>query len=161
MKEQHPPMAANTVPVQTTTGYPAPFADTVAGRHKRKLGEAFGLQRFGVNLTELQPGAASALAHHHALQDEFIYVLEGRLTLELDEARHPLVAGDCIGFPHGSGVAHRLVNESNAPARYLEMGDRTPLDEVAYPGEDLLARADAQGRWRFYHADGRPWEDDH
>ncbi len=160
MTEQRPPTAAEAVPVQTTTGYPPPFAGEVTGRHKRKLGDAFGLSRFGVNLTELQPGAASALAHYHALQDEFIYVLEGHLTLELGTERYRLGPGDCVGFPHGTGVAHRLVNESEAPARYLEMGDRTPLDEVLYPGRDLRACADAQGRWRFLHADGKPWQKD-
>jgi uncharacterized cupin superfamily protein len=47
------------------TNYPDPFAKRVAGRERRRLGEAFGLRNFGVNLTRLEPGAESALRHRH------------------------------------------------------------------------------------------------
>ena len=46
---------------QGQTFYPDPFKQVVAGRTKRKLGDVFGLTNFGVNLTHLEPGAASAL----------------------------------------------------------------------------------------------------
>lgn len=39
------------------THYPEPFASWVSGRDKRRLGDAFGLSNFGVNLTRLRPGA--------------------------------------------------------------------------------------------------------
>ena len=42
------------------TIYPAAFAQRVAGRTKRKLGDVFDLSNFGVNLTHLEPGSASA-----------------------------------------------------------------------------------------------------
>jgi len=61
--------------------YPAPFRAVCAGRHKTALGNAVGLAQFGVNLTRLEPGAASALRHWHENEDEFVYVLEGEITL--------------------------------------------------------------------------------
>ncbi|MGE5657903.1 MAG: cupin, partial [Actinomycetota bacterium] len=51
------------------TIYPEPYASLVKGRQKRKLGEYFGLNNFGVNLTHLLPGAISALAHSHSKQE--------------------------------------------------------------------------------------------
>ncbi len=124
---------------------------------KRKLGGFFDLTRFGINLTELEPGAISALAHHHLKQDEFIYILEGHATVVIADEEYDMEPGDCIGFPAGTGVAHQLINRSEAPVRYLEVGDRTMGDVVEYPYDDLAAHADERGVWVFFHKDGRPY----
>lgn len=136
--------------------YPPPFDARVAGRDKKALGEVFGLRRFGVNLTRLAPGAQSSLRHAHAVQDEFVFVLEGTPVLHTDAGETVLAPGMCAGFRAGSGDAHHLVNTGNADAVYLEIGDRTPGDRVHYPDDDLVAHADGRG-WRFQHKDGRPY----
>jgi uncharacterized cupin superfamily protein len=64
--------AADVAPRARQSIYPQPFADRMAGRTKRVLGDAFGLSNFGVNLTELAPGAISSLRHSHAIQEEFV-----------------------------------------------------------------------------------------
>jgi uncharacterized cupin superfamily protein len=152
------PIPARAVPAaEKKSVYPAPFTAVVEGRTKRKLGEFFGLANFGVNLTELAPGTASALLHHHAEQDEFIYVLEGSPTLVLGSAEHPLRAGDCMGFKASGGVGHQLVNRSSEPVVYLEIGDRSPGDAVVYPQDDLVAVLDPNGAWAFTHRDGTPY----
>ncbi|MCU0565563.1 MAG: cupin domain-containing protein [Oculatellaceae cyanobacterium Prado106] len=154
-----PPIAALSLPAPTgKTIYPEPYAAQVAGRSKRKLGEVFGLTNFGVNLTHLAPGAVSALAHCHAKQDEFIYILEGNPILILGNDEFLLQPGDCCGFKAGTGIAHQLVNRTNAEVTYLEMGDRTPNDEVEYPNDDLKATLNANGSWEIAHKDGRPYE---
>ena len=71
----------------SSTAYPDAFKHVVAGREKTALGNAVGLTQFGVNLTRLKPGAASALRHWHENEDEFVYVLEGELVLVEDERR--------------------------------------------------------------------------
>lgn len=149
--------AAEVQAVRGQTLYPAPFAEVVKGRLRRRLGDLFGLGNFGVNLTEIAPGTASALAHHHTRQDEFIYVLEGTLTLRLDGEALTLKAGDCFGFKAGNGVSHQLVNESDAPATYLEVGDRSAGDEVVYPYDDLQLKPRADGGWQALHKDGTPY----
>jgi len=125
----------------------------MAGREKRTLGDLFGLANFGVNLTRLAPGAASALRHAHATQDEFIYVLEGCPTLVTDEGKTVLSPGMCAGFKSGSGNAHCLLNETSADVLYLEVGDRSAGDSARYPDDDLLA-AFTEGGWRFTRRDG-------
>ncbi len=141
-----PPRARNSV-------YPEPFASYVSRRSKRVLGDLFGLSNFGVNLTSLLPGGRSALRHAHALQDEFIYVLQGRPTLYTDAGGHVLEAGMCAGFKAGTGDAHHLVNETDETVVFLEVGDRTPGDRVSYPDDDLVATATPSG-WLFTHKDG-------
>jgi len=150
-------LAASSVPPQErNTNYPEPFARRVAGRQKRRLGEAFGLRNFGVNLTRLAPGAVSALRHHHAKQDEFVYVLEGQAILVTDAGETPVGSGDCAGFPAGAGDAHHLVNRGTVDVLYLEIGDRTAGEAVVYPDDDI-ALTFVDGAMRFHHKDGTPY----
>jgi uncharacterized cupin superfamily protein len=138
------------------SNYPEPFASRMAGRAKRPLGDLFGLTNFGVNLTRLAPGAQSALRHAHTRQDEFVYILEGSPLLVTDAGRTSLHPGMCAGFRAATGDAHHLVNETETDVVYLEIGDRTPGDEGAYPDDDLEAKL-VDGRWRFVHKDGAPY----
>ena len=148
--------AADVAPRPKKTNYPEPFASRVGGRAKTVLGDLFGLKNFGVNLTRLAPGAESALRHAHAKQDEFVYILEGRPTLRTNSGPTPLSPGMCAGFRAGSGDAHHLVNETSQDVVYLEIGDRTPGEEVDYPDDDLALQT-VDGHFKWSHKDGRPY----
>jgi uncharacterized cupin superfamily protein len=141
------------IPDKTGSNYPEQFKHLVAGRSKKRLGDAAGLKNFGVNLTKLAPGSCSALRHWHTKQDEFIYVLSGELTLVTDEGEQILTAGMAAGFPAGFADGHHLINRSTSEAVYLEIGDKTPNDEVTYPDVDLVAK-DSPNGWVFTHKDG-------
>lgn len=142
---------------RVTSGYPEEFRARVTPREKRALGDALGLTRFGVNLTTLFPGKESSLRHHHAREDEMVFVLEGEVVLRTDDGEQVLVAGMCAGFPAGTTNGHQLVNRSDRPARYLEIGSRDPDDVVGYSDVDLACRKDANGVWVFTHRDGTPY----
>jgi len=144
------------LPETSSSIYPEPFRSRVAGRRRRRLGEAGGLKNFGVNLTRLDPGAESSMRHCHARQDEFVYVLEGEITLVTDAGRRQLRPGMAAAFPAGDGDGHQLVNESDRPALYLEIGDRTPGDEVKYTDVDLALEL-VDGRLVMTHKDGTPY----
>jgi uncharacterized cupin superfamily protein len=141
------------LPEQSTTGYPEPYKSRVAGRHRRRLGDHAGLKNFGVNLTRLDPGAESSMRHWHARQDEFIYVVEGEVTLVTDLGRQKLGRGMAAGFPAGRADGHQLVNETEKPVFYLEIGDRTPGDSATYPDVDLAGRM-IDGKFVFTRKDG-------
>ena len=148
---------AETVPPRTKpSNYPEPFLSRMAGREKRQLGDFFGLKNFGVNLTKLSPGGASALLHRHSKQDEFVFILQGGPTLVTDARETPLCPGMCAGFP-AQGVAHQLVNRTDEDVVYLEIGDRTGGDEGSYPNDDIQAVQGTDGKWKFTHKDGRPY----
>ncbi|MYE37274.1 MAG: cupin, partial [Rhodobacteraceae bacterium] len=70
-------VAADVPPRTKPSNYPEPFANRMTRRKKRKLGDYFGLENFGVNLTTIAPGGESALMHTHSKQDELVYVLKG------------------------------------------------------------------------------------
>jgi uncharacterized cupin superfamily protein len=149
-----PALDPATVDEKRGSGYPEPFRSRMGERAKRRLGDACGLTRFGVNLVTLGPGGQSALRHWHTLEDEFVYVLEGEVVLVSDGGEQTLRAGDCAGYPAGKSDAHHFINRSGAPASYLEIGNRDDDDKAFYPDDDLRYADDADG---YVHKDGRPY----
>lgn len=146
-------LRATDVPARTSTIYPAPYAAALAGRDKRALGDVFRLTQFGVNMTVLAPGAASSERHWHENEDEFIFVLEGEVTLVDDTGEHRLTPGMCAGFRAGVANAHKLVNRSGAPATILEVGTRSEGDRVHYPEADMAA-VKTGGKFHLTRKDG-------
>jgi uncharacterized cupin superfamily protein len=144
---------AAEVPTRTGSNYPSTLAGVVAGRGKRALGDAFGLDQFGVNLTTLGPGASSSHRHWHEREDEFIYVLGGEITLIDDTGEHALTPGTCAGFKAGVANGHCLINRSKAPASYLEIGTRLPEERSTYPDIDLKG-VKTNSKWTFTKRDG-------
>jgi uncharacterized cupin superfamily protein len=139
------------IPVRQGAGYPPPFDAPCAARTRRRLGSAGGLQDFGINLMTLPPGNWSSQRHWHSHEDEFVYVLEGEVTLIEDGGETLLQAGDCAAFPKGTGNGHHLINKSSRVAVYLEVGSRHPDDLTTCSDIDMMSSA-ADGR--FVHKDG-------
>ncbi len=129
------------VPISTglPKGWPNPIKpELFVGKHEGQLGKRVGLVQFGVNHVTLEPGSISALRHWHEVEDEFIYVLAGRLTLVDENGEHLMEEGSFAGFPAGVSNAHHLVNKSKEPTTYLAVGSRRPgHDTVHYPDDDL------------------------
>jgi len=139
--------------VDSRTFYPAPFDRVVQGRLRQRLGNAAGLDQFGVNLTTLGPGAASALRHWHEREDELVYILKGEVVLIEDGGETLLKPGDAAGFKAGSGNGHHLVNRTQRDVVYLEIGTRCKNERVEYPDVDLVMVRD-DNRARYTHKNG-------
>ncbi|HET9820055.1 MAG TPA: cupin domain-containing protein [Rhodanobacteraceae bacterium] len=138
-----PTIDIESVPRRTGCGYPPPFDQPCRPRVRQRLGDAGGLTDFGVNLLELSPGTWSSQRHWHSAEDEFVWVLEGEVTLVDDDGEHLLRAGDCAAFPRGAHNGHHLVNRSDSVVRCLEVGSRKPLaDACDYPDIDLYIGPD-------------------
>jgi uncharacterized cupin superfamily protein len=144
------------LPVDSRSTYPEPFNRAVDGRSRKRLGNAAGLDQFGVNLTTLKPGAASALRHWHEKEDELVYVIEGELTLIEDTGETVLRAGEAAGFKANVSNGHHLVNKSNRDAVYLEIGSRFKNERAEYPDIDLVMVRNESGG-HYMHKDGKPY----
>lgn len=142
------------IPVRTGSGYPPPYDAPCATRTRKRLGDAGGLQDFGLNLMTLPPGGWSSQRHWHSHEDEFVYVLQGELTLVEDDGETLLRAGDCAAFPKNSGNGHHMINRSDAVAVYLEVGSRHLEDLTTCSDIDLMS-SNADGR--FVRKDGTPY----
>ena len=151
-----PKIEIDKLTVDTYTGYPEPFRQAVAGRERKRLGNAVGLDQFGVNLSRLKPGAVSSQRHWHQHEDELVYVLEGELVLVEDGGETILKAGDAAGWKAGIANGHCLINRTQRDAVYLEIGSRAPREIATYPDIDMRAERDDKSQ-RYVHKDGTPY----
>ncbi len=136
------------VPWTNFASYPKEFAYAIAGREKRKIGDAVGLTQFGVNIARIKAGGASALRHWHESEDEFVFVLEGELILQENDGEVVLKPGDAAGWRANGGVGHCLINRGATDAVYLEVGTRSRDERVHYPDVDFyMERDDKTRRW--------------
>lgn len=144
------------VVVRTQGVYPGELGKVTHGREKSVLGNAAGLTQFGVNLTLLKPGAASALRHWHETEDEFVYILEGEATLIENGGESVLKAGEAAGFKANDPNGHCLINKSTSDVLYLEIGTRSPRDRYHYPDVDLEGEKNENGV-RFWSKSGKSY----
>lgn len=153
-----PVIDRSRVPEVKGSKYPAPHDAPCRERRVRRLGEAGGLTRLGVSEVVLPPGAWSSQRHWHAEEDEFVWVLEGEVTLVTDAGETVLRAGECAAFKAGVRDGHCAQNRSAAPARLLAMSNRSDEDHGEYPDLDLVATPGRYtGRGRYLHRDGTPY----
>jgi uncharacterized cupin superfamily protein len=138
------------------TLYPPPYDQPCRARVRQKLGDVASLTQFGVNLLTLPPGAWSSQRHWHTAEDEFIYVLEGEVTLESDEGTEVLRAGDCAGFKAGDSNGHCLKNLSEGTVRVLEIGSRIEGDVAYYSDIDMMTVPSGEPA-PYAHRDGTPY----
>jgi len=140
----------------TYTGYPEPFRQAVIGRERKRLGNAVGLDQFGVNLSRLKPGAASSQRHWHRHEDELVYVLEGELVLVEDGGETVLKPGDAAAWKAGVANGHCLVNRSNRDAVFIEVGTRAAAERAHYSDIDMMVVRDASG-FNYTRKNGEPY----
>lgn len=142
-------------PMRTGCAYPGGLADHCKGRSKIALGDLGGLDQFGVNLTRLAPGAASAHKHWHLKEDELVYILEGEATLVEDDCETIMRTGDVATFKAGVENGHMIVNRSDADVVILEVGTRSSEEVSSYtdPAVDLKMVKES-GAWTAYRKSG-------
>jgi len=145
-----------SIKVDTHSGYPEPFRRVIVGRERQRLGNAIGLDQFGVNLSRLKPGAQSSQRHWHSNEDEFVYILKGEVVLHEDGGETVLRAGDAAGWKAGVADGHCLINRSAEDVVFLEIGTRSKHERVDYPDIDLKVVRDDQGM-RYTHKSGKPY----
>lgn len=120
--------------VRRGSSYSPPLHLPMEGLARWKLGAAGGLTDFGVNLTRIPPGVWTSQRHWHTHEDEFVFVVEGELTLVDDHGETLLRAGDAAAFPAGQRNGHHLQNRSTCEAVVLEVGSRRrDVDVCGYP----------------------------
>ena len=109
-----------------------------ADLRRKKLGAATDGDRLGCSLYELPAGERSWPYHYHTGNEEALFVLSGEGRLRLDGEELPLSAGVYAALPADERGAHRVVNDSGGPLRYLMASTMTEPDVAVYPDTDKL-----------------------
>jgi uncharacterized cupin superfamily protein len=132
------------------------YFDDLGAYVAHPLSDAGGLTQFGAFTETLMPGARSGQRHWHAQEDEFLYTLDGVVTLHEESGSTDLPPGSCACWPAGVPNAHQLENRSDRPVTYFVAGSRLPEDEVTYPDIDLHYSRKG-GLRTLSHKDGTPY----
>ncbi|HEY9538230.1 MAG TPA: cupin domain-containing protein [Kiloniellaceae bacterium] len=132
------PIASSDIPWTEWSDVPR-FAVRYRHLSLAALGDSY---RVGVAIEELPPGKQSSPAHWHVFEEEHLFLLEGRLTLRIGAETHVMTAGDYACFPAGQQAGHCLVNDSDALARYVIVGEHNPNEVTIYTDSSkVLVRA--------------------
>ena len=79
------------------------FLNPNAVRLNKSLGDAIGLQDLGVHLIFVEPGKESTEYHLHHCEEEAVYVLSGKATLNIE--------GQCFASKYPPAKPEALVRE--------------------------------------------------
>lgn len=107
-----------------------------------------------VSVYELPPGKANYPMHWHEAVTEVFYILEGEGTVETPDGAHKAVAGQFVVMPPCAEGAHRLVNTSDAPLRYIDFSTRAVPDIVHYTASGKTGVMSQYGTAFFRDSEG-------
>lgn len=96
------------------------------------LSRMAGMDRCHASLGRIPPGKESFSRHAHSVQEEFIFVLEGRGSVILGDDEINVGPGDYVAFPT-DGTAHHLVNTGTEDLLYLMAGELSAVELVHFP----------------------------
>lgn len=102
------------------------------GMRYQHLSSYGGAKQISISNEVLAPGKQANPAHYHMLEEEHVLVLEGALTVRLGEKSYVMSAGHYVCFPAGQQVGHALFNHTQAPCRYLIIGNPQPHDVAVH-----------------------------
>jgi uncharacterized cupin superfamily protein len=111
------------------------------------LARHFGLTRIGIHHERLPPGRRSSFPHAEMLEEEFVYVLEGKPDVWLDGELYPLKPGDSVGFPAGTGITHTFINNTDEEVRLLVIGEASRSDNRIFYPKNLDMREKRSDWW--------------
>jgi len=98
------------------------------------VGEKLGLTRIGIHHVRVPPGRRISYPHAESAEEEFVFVIEGRPDAWIDGVLHPLVPGDSVAFPAGTGFCHTFLNNTADEVRLLVVGEKPkPENRIRYP----------------------------
>jgi uncharacterized cupin superfamily protein len=114
---------------------------------RARLGRQAGADQLGASLVEVPPGASAFPLHVHYANEEMLFVIEGSFTLRTLDGERTVDTGEVIACPAGPRGAHRLTNDTDAPARFLVVSTMNAPDITDYPESGKVwARSYAPGR---------------
>ena len=72
----------------------------------------------GLGVYELEPGQATWPYHFELIEEEWLLVVEGELTVRTPDGEQTLHAGEVVCFPPGAAGAHAVRNDGTGTARF-------------------------------------------
>jgi uncharacterized cupin superfamily protein len=102
------------------------------------VGAALESKKIGFNVTTIPPGKKAFPYPAHRGNEEMFFILEGEGSVRIAGETHKIRRGDFISLPPGHDSAHQILNDSNAPLRYLAVSTMETPEVVEYPDSGKL-----------------------
>jgi quercetin dioxygenase-like cupin family protein len=103
---------------------------------QRLLDRDTGAKTLTITAIKTPPGGGSPEGMHTHPVDQFFYILNGTMRVEIAEASYEVGVGALVSFP--AGVPHRNWNASDEPTIHLSIA--SPLPEVGVPFTTPVAK---------------------
>ncbi len=120
------------------------------------LGDPLGLTQFGVNLVTLGPGSWSSQRHWHENEDEFIYVLEGEVSLVTDEGETGFAPAWRRGFRRALATAI-ISSIADLCRRAISKSALRATTEEVHCSDIDMTGSKRDGKFAFRHKNGEPY----
>lgn len=104
-----------------------------------EIGPAIGATHLAGSLYEIDPGRDAFPYHWEAGQEEWLFVLAGRVTVRTPEGEQELGPGAIAAFPAGPSGAHKVSVLGDEVARFVMVSDRRTPNGVVYPDSDKVS----------------------
>ena len=98
-----------------------------------RFGPALGASQMGASLYELPPGQSICPYHYEYPEEEWLVVLEGRVTVRHPEGEDVLGKGEMVCFPPGPDGAHKVTCLGEETARVLMASTKQTPAIAVYP----------------------------
>jgi uncharacterized cupin superfamily protein len=108
----------------------------VAGYNR--FGPAIGGAMLGATIYELPEGQSNCPYHYEYGNEEWLLVLEGRLTVRHPGGEDELEPGDVVCFPVGPDGAHKLTNRGAETVKCVMVSTKFEPSVAVYPDSDKL-----------------------
>lgn len=101
-----------------------------------ELARRTGMSRAIVKHAVIPPGKEGFVYHSHIRDEEWVYVLSGVCTMEIDDSEFEMGPGDFAGFPTPPAVpavAHHMRNDGADPLVLLMGGEAHEVEIADFP----------------------------
>ena len=103
-----------------------------------RLGPQIGATAMGATVYELGPGQSNCPYHYEYGCEEWLLVVEGRVTIRHPGGEDELEPGDLVCFPEGPEGAHRVTNKSDRTVRVMILSTKGDPAIAVYPDSDKI-----------------------
>jgi uncharacterized cupin superfamily protein len=106
----------------------SPFDDGPEGHRffAHWLAHELGAKLTGFAVYEVEPGRSTWPYHFEVNEEEWLFVIDGELTLRTPEGERTLRAGDVACFPPGAAGAHAVRNDGSGTVRFAMPSSAAP-----------------------------------
>lgn len=117
-----------------------------------EVGQLIGGVHLGYRVVKLPPGSRFCPVHAEFSEEELFFVFDGEPSIRTPNEVMRCRKGDFIAFPAGPTHAHQVINQSDADATLLLLGENARQNIVYYTESDKLLASTRDVRWMVRNA---------